>query len=100
MVGKAMGRRAGYQYGTFLERNATGALSIGIGRGQSLGTVSFELPTKEITKNETLTIDALELVFQLTPGTEAPAEMNTFLPSMKHFGWQKIVPVPCIIYIL
>lgn len=80
MVGKAMGRRAGYQYGTFLERNATGALSIGIGQGQSLGTVSFELPTKEITKNETLTIDALELVFQLTPGTEAPAEMNTFLP--------------------
>ena len=80
MAGKAMGRRAGYQYGTLLEKSPTGSLSIGIGQGQSLGTVSFELPTKEITENQTIEIDGLELVFQLTPGTEAPAEMNTYFP--------------------
>lgn len=80
MVGKAMGRRAEYQYGASLEKAADGALSIGIGQGQSLGTISFELPTKEITTNQTLSIDGLSLVFQLTPGTEAPAEMNTFIP--------------------
>ncbi|MBU5363284.1 MBL fold metallo-hydrolase [Enterococcus raffinosus] len=80
MAGKAMGRRAGYQYGTLLEKSPTGSLSIGIGQGQSLGTVSFELPTKEITENQTLEVDGLEMVFQLTPGTEAPAEMNTYFP--------------------
>lgn len=83
MAGKAMGRRAGYQYGTLLEKSSTGSLSIGIGQGQSLGTVSFELPTKEITENQTLEIDGLEMVFQLTPGTEAPAEMNTYFPQYK-----------------
>lgn len=80
MSGKAMGRRASYQYGTLLEKSPAGSLSIGIGQGQSLGTVSFELPTKEITTNETIVVDGLELIFQLTPGTEAPAEMNTFFP--------------------
>lgn len=80
MAGKAMGRRAGYQYGTLLEKSPTGSLSIGIGQGQSLGTVSFELPTKELTENQTLNIDGLEMIFQLTPGTEAPAEMNTYFP--------------------
>ena len=30
-----------------------------------------------------MTIDGVELEFQLTPGTEAPAEMNTWLPQYK-----------------
>lgn len=29
---------------------------------------------------EKLTIDGVEMEFQMTPGTEAPAEMNTWLP--------------------
>ena len=32
---------------------------------------------------EKLTIDGVELEFQLTPGTEAPSEMNTWLPQYK-----------------
>ena len=80
-AGKAMGRRANYQYGVLLEPGVTGKLAMGIGIGQSAGTISFVAPTHEITRTgETLVIDGVELEFQLTPGTEAPAEMNTWLP--------------------
>lgn len=83
-AGKAMGRRANYQYGVLLEEGVTGSLSIGIGLGQSTGTISFITPTYEITQTgETLVIDGIDLEFQLTPGSEAPAEMNTYLPQFK-----------------
>ena len=32
---------------------------------------------------ETFTVDGIEMVFQNTPDTEAPSEMNTYIPSMK-----------------
>lgn len=80
-AGNAMGRRAGYQYGTILEPGEAGSLSIGIGMGQSKGTVSYIVPNDEITKTgETRTVDGVEMEFQMTPGTEAPAEMNTWFP--------------------
>lgn len=80
-AGNAMGRRAGYQYGTMLDQSAEGALSIGIGMGQSKGTVSYISPTKIISKTgTTMTVDGVKMEFQMTPGTEAPAEMNTWFP--------------------
>lgn len=80
-AGNAMGRRAGYQYGTILEPGEAGSLSIGIGMGQSKGTVSYITPNDTITKTgETRTVDGVEMEFQMTPGTEAPAEMNTWFP--------------------
>ena len=83
-AGKAMTRRANYQYGVLLEPGATGTLAQGIGMGQSTGTVSFLMPTYEITATgERLTIDGVEMEFQMTPGTEAPAEMNTWFPQFK-----------------
>lgn len=83
-AGNAMGRRAGYQYGTILESGETGSLAIGIGMGQSKGTVSYIMPNDTITKTgETRTIDGVEMEFQMTPGTEAPAEMNTWFPQKR-----------------
>ena len=83
-AGRAMTRRAMYQYGTLLDAGVTGALAIGIGMGQSKGTVSYIRPTYEIRETgETLVIDGITLEFQMTPGTEAPAEMNTWLPQFK-----------------
>ena len=80
-VGKAMGRRANYQYGVILEPGITGTLAQGIGMGQSSGTITYLAPTWEMENTgETLVIDGIELEFQMTPGTEAPAEMNTWLP--------------------
>ena len=83
-AGKGMGRRSNYQYGVLLTPGVTGKLAQGIGMGQSTGTVSFLTPSYEITETgKTLIIDGVELEFQLTPGTEAPAEMNTWLPQHK-----------------
>ena len=83
-AGKSMGRRSNYQYGILLKPGVTGKLAQGIGMGQSVGTISFMTPSYEIGESgERLTIDGVELEFQLTPGTEAPAEMNTWLPQHK-----------------
>ena len=80
-AGKAMSRRANYQYGVLLTPSVTGKMAQGIGMGQSTGTVTYFARTYEIKETGTkLTIDGVEMEFQMTPGTEAPAEMNTWLP--------------------
>ncbi len=80
-AGKAMSRRANYQYGVLLTPGVTGKMAQGIGMGQSTGTVTYFAPTYEIKETGTkLTIDGIEMEFQMTPGTEAPAEMNTWFP--------------------
>ena len=43
----------------------------------------FRSLTIEINGNDTITIDGLEIRFQLTPGTEAPVEMNAYFPKYK-----------------
>ncbi len=83
-AGAAMGRRAAYQYGSYLPDSVTGGMAMGIGMGQSVGTITFITPTYEIKNTgETLVIDGVEMEFQMTPGTEAPAEMNTWFPQFK-----------------
>ena len=83
-AGIAMARRAQFQYGTVLDKGEKGALSVGIGMGQSTGAVALIAPTYEIGEDvPKLTIDGLEIEFQLTPGTEAPAEMNAYFPKYR-----------------
>ena len=83
-AGKAMSRRANYQYGVLLTPGVTRKMAQGIGMGQSTGTVSYLAPTYEIkSTGETLVIDGIKMEFQMTPGTEAPAEMNTWFPQFK-----------------
>ncbi len=80
-AGGAMQRRANYQYGNFLEEGEKGTLAMGIGMAQSSGLSTYISPTYEIKETgEEFTIDGVKLEFQLTPGTEAPSEMNTWLP--------------------
>jgi len=84
IAGNAMGRRAVYMYGALLPRNAQGGVNGGLGMTTSTGQPSLILPTKLITKTgEELDIDGVKMVFQMTPGTEAPAEMNTWFPQHK-----------------
>lgn len=72
-AGIAMARRAQFQYGTVLDKGEKGALSVGIGMGQSTGTVSLIAPTYEIGEDlPKLTIDGLEIEFQLTPRHRSP----------------------------
>ena len=79
-AGIAMKRRAEYQYGVRLKAGNKGAMSIGIGLGQATGTVGLLAPTYVVKSNEKIIIDGLEVEIQLTPGTEAPAEMNAYFP--------------------
>lgn len=83
-AGNAMVRRSNFQYGSMLEKGPQGSLAFGIGLMLGTGTASYLSPTFEVTEPlfET-TIDGVDMVFQLTPGTESPAEMNTYLPGHK-----------------
>ena len=83
-AGNAMARRADYMYGRNLEAGEKERLAVGLGIGTPLGTGSYIAPTKHIrSTGERYTIDGIAMVFQLTPGTEAPAEMNTWFPDKK-----------------
>ncbi|VVO83207.1 alkyl/aryl-sulfatase [Pseudomonas fluorescens] len=84
-AGNAMSRRAQYQFGSLLPRGEQGQVDAGLGKSTpSGGTITLIPPTDLITKElETRTIAGVQVEFQLTPGTEAPAEMNLYLPELK-----------------
>ncbi|MEU2543858.1 alkyl sulfatase dimerization domain-containing protein [Streptomyces roseolus] len=80
-AGNAMGRRASYMYGVGLPTTPDGQIGVGLGQGTSTGTISLVPPTVDITETgQEETVDGVRIVFQLTPGTEAPAEMNFLFP--------------------
>ncbi|WP_077048717.1 alkyl/aryl-sulfatase [Pseudomonas sp. KK4] len=84
-AGNAMSRRAQYQFGSLLFRGEKGQVDAGLGKSTpSGGTITLIPPTDLIDKElETRTIVGLDVEFQLTPGTEAPAEMNLYLPQLR-----------------
>ncbi|MNF39270.1 Metallo-beta-lactamase superfamily protein [compost metagenome] len=84
-AGNAMSRRAQFQFGSLLPRGEKGQVDAGLGKSTpSGGTVTLIPPTDLIDKElQTRTIAGLEVEFQLTPGTEAPAEMNLYLPQLR-----------------
>ena len=84
-AGNAMSRRAQYQFGSLLFRGEKGQVDAGLGKSTpSGGTITLIPPTDLIDKElETRTIAGLDVEFQLTPGTEAPAEMNLYLPQLR-----------------
>ncbi|MNM55420.1 hypothetical protein D3C81_665580 [compost metagenome] len=84
IAGNAMSRRGVYMFGALLPRNAQGGVNAGLGQTVSTGTATLIEPTEFVHRTgEELTIDGVKMVFQMTPGTEAPAEMNTWFPQFK-----------------
>ena len=84
IAGVAMSRRANYQFGTNLTPGVDGQMTSGIGKGISKGTITLIAPTVSIHRTgEELTVDGVRIAFQVTPGTEAPAEMNLYFPDLK-----------------
>ncbi|HEY7455646.1 MAG TPA: alkyl sulfatase dimerization domain-containing protein [Solirubrobacterales bacterium] len=82
-AGTAMARRAGYMFGAPLEPGPRGQLGAGLGQTNSTGTISLVPPTREVTATgQEEVVDGIRFAFQLTPGTEAPAEMNFHLPEL------------------
>ncbi|MDO1481608.1 alkyl/aryl-sulfatase [Rhodococcus ruber] len=83
-AGNAMARRTHYMYGVTLPAGARGAVSTGLGVSLSRGTTSLLAPTDLITESgQELVLDGIRMVFQYTPGAEAPAEMNFHLPQWR-----------------
>ncbi len=84
IAGNVMSRRAIYMYGSLLPRNERGAVNAGLGQTNSTGTNTLILPTDFIQKTgDERTVDGVRMQFQVTPGTEAPAEMNTYFPDFQ-----------------
>jgi alkyl sulfatase BDS1-like metallo-beta-lactamase superfamily hydrolase len=83
IAGNAMTRRATYMYGSLLPRGPRAQAGAGLGLAGSTGEQSLVAPNRTITATgERLVVDGVEIVFQLTPGSEAPAEMNLWLPQL------------------
>jgi len=83
-AGTAMTRRAVYMYGPELEHGPGGQIGCGLGQTTSTGTISLIPPTLDITRTgQEEVVDGVRIVFQLTPGTEAPAEMNFHFPERR-----------------
>ncbi|WP_339702762.1 alkyl sulfatase dimerization domain-containing protein [uncultured Sphingosinicella sp.] len=84
IAGAAMSRRAAFMFGSALERGTEGIVSAGLGPVVAGGTYSLIAPTDTVRVGaETTQVDGVRFEFQLTPGTEAPAEMNFYLPELR-----------------
>ena len=80
-AGVAMARRAAYMFGAALDKGPAGQIGAGLGQTVPTGNATLIPPTMDITHTgQELTIDGVRIVFQMTPGTEAPAEMNFYFP--------------------
>lgn len=83
-AGTAMARRAGYMYGAALARGPQGGVGAGLGQTTSIGTITMINPTVTITTTgQELTVDGVRMIFQMAPGTEAPAEMHFYFPDLR-----------------
>lgn len=84
LAGTAMMRRAQFQFGATLPKGPRGQVDAGLGKVTSRGTVTLIPPTRIVEAPfETHRIDGVEIVFQLAPETEAPAEMHMFYPALR-----------------
>jgi alkyl sulfatase BDS1-like metallo-beta-lactamase superfamily hydrolase len=85
-AGNVMSRRSQVQYATLLQRNPFGHVDQSIGKNVARGAVGLIQPNRLISKDvEEITLDGVKMVFQNTPDTEAPVEMNTYFPQFKAF---------------
>ena len=83
-AGNAMNRRLFYQYGLLLPAAPHGYVGQGLGQAVSAGAVGLIAPNRLVEKEiEEINVDGVKMIFQDTPNTEAPTEMNTYIPAMK-----------------
>lgn len=83
-AGNAMNRRLFYQYGLLLPVAPHGFVNQGLGKRVSAGAVGLIPPTRIVEDDiEEFEVDGVRMIFQNTPNTEAPSEMNTYIPDMK-----------------
>ena len=83
-AGNAMNRRLFFQYGLLLPASPHGYVGQGLGQGVSAGAVGLVAPTRYVREPiEEFEVDGVRMIFQNTPNTEAPREMNTYIPDLR-----------------
>ena len=83
-AGNAMNRRLFYQYGLLLPASPHGYVGQGLGQAVSAGAIGLIAPNRFVSDPiEEFEVDGVRMIFQNTPNTEAPREMNTYIPDMK-----------------
>ena len=86
LMGTAMGRRAGYMYGSLLPRSVTGLVDTGLGKAVAYGSVGILVPTVVVDQpQQEVLIDGIRFVFYNVPGSEAPSEFTFALPDLNVF---------------
>ena len=84
LAGNVMRRRANYMYGHSLPHSPQGFITNGLGALLSQGSTGFVTPTDIIKETgETRVVDGVEIVFQMTPDTEAVSEFVFYLPQFR-----------------
>ncbi|MBH1965582.1 MAG: MBL fold metallo-hydrolase [Comamonadaceae bacterium] len=84
LAGVPMRRRALFQFGWSLEPGEMAHVDSGLGKAVGRGGDGFIAPTTLITQPvERRKVDGVDIVFHLTPGTEAPADMNMLYPGLR-----------------
>ncbi|MFV1965967.1 MAG: alkyl/aryl-sulfatase [Pirellulaceae bacterium] len=85
-AGNAMNRRVFYPMGALLPKSPFGFVDQSVGKGIATGNSGLIPPNVVIEDDiEELTVDGVRMIFQNTPGSEAPANMNTYFPDLKAF---------------
>jgi alkyl sulfatase BDS1-like metallo-beta-lactamase superfamily hydrolase len=83
IAGPIMQRRAAYQFGPLLPPGPLGHVDCGLGSAMGRARSDLIAPTDEISETGSeLTLSGIRVVFQNTPETEAPAEMNFLFPDL------------------
>jgi alkyl sulfatase BDS1-like metallo-beta-lactamase superfamily hydrolase len=79
-------------YGTRLPRSPRGLVDEGLGKALATGRVGILPPSRLVTRTgEELTLDGVRFVFQMVPGSEAPAELTFLLPERKAWCGAELV---------
>ena len=84
LLGNAMSRRASYMYGNLAGYGPLAGVGAGLAQLTAAGAISLFPPTDIISETgQEMTIDGLRIIFQHTPGAEAPAELCFYLPERR-----------------
>jgi alkyl sulfatase BDS1-like metallo-beta-lactamase superfamily hydrolase len=91
-AGTAMNRRMQWQYAVLLQRAPHGHVDQSIGKNVAAGAAGLIAPNRLISKDfEQITVDGVKMVFQNSPDTEAPVQLNTYFPQFKAYWSAEIV---------
>lgn len=84
-AGNAMIRRGQYMHGALLPRGPQGQVDAGLGKSLPRRINSSLIKPTDIVSStgHEITVDGVRIVFQNTPGTEAPSNMNFYFPQFR-----------------